>query len=389
MKIILNVLGISNTIDINPEKETFNSIIIKYLSFNNNDISSFEYLNNEITNFNDHLCKHNMKENSIITIKIKNNSLNSSISNQNIFKIRPKISKSKIAFSEKRSNGFISHTRGIRQIYFNTVVNKNDLKEFLYERVHENNLLKGIPFELAIEQSKFLSLLKCDICNGIFNNPKSCNSCQKNFCQECIKDLEFCINCKKSIKVQEIDKTLKDILQIIDFKCKYNDRGCDKIIKYNEYNSHISNCDYGIFICKTENCNFKGTKEKIIKHSENCGLLLIKCKYCNKQYEKIILRNHEEKCGNRLSLCEYCKKCIQLKSFEKHKNNCIMKIIICNKCGANFYKKDLEEHTDVICLKEQIKNVKNELNIEKEKRVIIENQINELKIKFKNIEEKL
>ena len=134
MKIILNVLGVSNTININPEKETFNSIIIKYLSFNNKDISSFEYLSNEITNFNDNLSKHNMKENSIITIKIKNNSLNSSISNQNIFKIRPKISKSKIPFSEKRSNGFISHTRGIRQIYFNTYSNKIDIEQLLYER---------------------------------------------------------------------------------------------------------------------------------------------------------------------------------------------------------------------------------------------------------------
>ena len=38
-----------------------------------------------------------------------------------------------------------------------------------------------------------------------------------------------------------------------------------------------------------------------------------------------------------------------------------MKIIVCDKCGLKFYKKDEDEHSNVICLREQIKNVKNEI----------------------------
>ena len=389
MKIILKVLGISNVIEINPETETFNGLIIKFLSINNNDIASFGIEDNEITNFNQTLSNFNLEENSIISINITNNRLNSSISNQNLFKIRPKIPKPIISLTEKKNKNYITRSKGLRQIYFKTLPNQNDLEDLLYERLNEDNLLRGIPCEFAFEQSKFLNLLKCDICNCIFYNPKSCSLCHKNFCEECIKNEKYCFNCKKEFKQNEIDKTLKDILEILEFHCLYYKSGCKQNIKYNDFKNHVSKCDYGVFICKSENCDFKGNKFEMKKHSEKCGLLLIKCRYCNKKYERIILNSHEDKCGNRLSLCEFCKKCILLKNFEEHKNNCKMKIIVCDKCGLKFYKKDEDEHSNVICLREQIKNVKNEISIEKEKRLLIENKINQLKIKFKNIEGKI
>ena len=191
MQIFLTISGITSTIDIDPEKDTINTIISKYLTIKITDLDKFKYLNNEIN--------LNIKENTTISSNLTNKSLkelgyentprNIALQTINIFKVLPKIiQKSNYSYIETISS--ISNSNSTTKITLNSnrIKNKNEISEnMLFEREKEEKIDTGIPQELAIDKNKFIDILKCEICLGIINDPVSCVWCQKNFCFECIK----------------------------------------------------------------------------------------------------------------------------------------------------------------------------------------------------------
>jgi hypothetical protein len=407
MQIFLTISGITSTIDIEPEKDTINTIISKYLTLKITDLEKFTYLNLEINDYNEPLINLNIKENTTIYSNLTNKTIkelgyentprNIALQTMNIFKVLPKIiQKSNYSYIETVSS--ISTSNSLKNITLNSnrIKNKNEISEnMLFEREKEEKFDTGIPQELAIDKNKFIDILKCEICLGIINDSVSCFWCQKNFCFECIKlslktNSKKCPNCRKLFKPQETDRTVKNFLECLEFHCYYFKRGCNEIISYNNFYNHISECEYGFYFCKSENCNFIGNKKEILEHIKNCGLKLIKCKYCKKDFEQIIIKKHENECGNKFSNCDLCSKLIKNKEIEEHKNNiCEMKIIICENCCDKFLRKNKNEHTDIVCLSYQLNNVKKDLENEKNKRIEAENEIKLLFCKLEEFEKKL
>ena len=407
MQILLAISGLTSTIDIDPEIDTIKTIISKYLTIEINDLDKFKYSNIEISDYNKPLIYFNIIENTIISSNLTDKALknlgygntprNIALQTVNIFKIIPKtISKSNYSYIQTVSS--ISSSNSSRKIILNSnkLKNKNEIREnMIFERIKEEKIESGIPPDLAIDKSKFIAILKCEICLGIINDPVSCSYCQKNFCFECIKlslktNSKKCPNCRNIFNPQETDRTVKNFLECLDFHCIYYKKGCNEIISYNNFYNHISQCEFGVYFCKSENCNFKGNKKEILEHIKNCGLKLIKCIYCKNNYEQIIIKKHEDECGNKFSSCDLCNKIIKNKELEEHKNlYCDMKIIICENCGTQFLRKNKNEHTDIVCLTSQLNCVKKDLEEEKIKRMNAEEEIQKLILKFEEFEKKL
>ena len=100
---------------------------------------------------------------------------------------------------------------------------------------------------LLVDQKKFEGIEKnitCPICQGVINDPFFCDKCQNNFCKKCIKkwkdnNPKCPFRCISPEYIQ--NKFLIRIFsELLKFRCQ---KGCDKIISYNDMNTHYENCE--------------------------------------------------------------------------------------------------------------------------------------------------
>jgi len=100
---------------------------------------------------------------------------------------------------------------------------------------------------LLVDQKKFEGIEKditCPICQGVINDPFFCDKCQNNFCKKCIKkwrdnNPKCPFRCISPEYIQ--NKFLTRIFsELLKFRCQ---KGCDKIISYNDMNTHYENCE--------------------------------------------------------------------------------------------------------------------------------------------------
>jgi len=103
--------------------------------------------------------------------------------------------------------------------------------------------------ENAINNENIIDL-SCAICLNILNDPKSC--CSKevchSFCKFCIDkylaEHNNCPICKNHFDYISNNKLI-ELLNKINFKCKFYNEGCKMILKYSDYLKHIQKCQYG------------------------------------------------------------------------------------------------------------------------------------------------
>ena len=162
-----------------------------------------------------------------------------------------------------------------------------------------------------IFENNNLTDLLCPICMNILKNPKCCskNKVTHFFCKDCIdkhlEENESCPMCKNYFEY-ETNNNINKYLYRLCFKCIYNNKGCNKIIRYLEYFNHINKCEYktNIFECQVENynynkkifekCSFKGNNNEIEEHFKKCAFTEYKCIFCNENILKINLKEHSE-----------------------------------------------------------------------------------------------
>lgn len=104
-----------------------------------------------------------------------------------------------------------------------------------YERITPQ-ITGGISQEQLSENHKTIGNDKiCSICLEIVLNPVMCSKCENLFCNDCItkflKNSNKCPNRCFFIE-KEKNRMLKNILDILEFKCFYFKNGCSKIIPY-------------------------------------------------------------------------------------------------------------------------------------------------------------
>ena len=165
--------------------------------------------------------------------------------------------------------------------------------------------------EDSIDKDKDEDLI-CPICLQILCNPVCCSDKinSHSFCKECIdeflKEKEKCPICKLIFEYK-INKNIIDKLSLLSFYCKFKNEGCDKILSYSEYLTHINECKYNNnkYECQIskynyeniefEKCGYIGNKKELKNHFNLCAFYKMKCLFCNENIEQMNLENHVTK----------------------------------------------------------------------------------------------
>ncbi|XP_028415442.1 uncharacterized protein LOC114538461 [Dendronephthya gigantea] len=115
----------------------------------------------------------------------------------------------------------------------------------------------------------------CNICHGVFNNPRLCEAEEHYFCLSCIEGYlvhsQSCPKCQQHLT----QKTLKHphfflpkILSQLRIKCDYNSRGCPIFTQLKMLDDHVSVCEYRPVTCG--NCGQEVNKRDENYHKSFC-----------------------------------------------------------------------------------------------------------------------
>ncbi|CAF4400203.1 unnamed protein product [Rotaria sp. Silwood2] len=164
------------------------------------------------------------------------------------------------------------------------------------------------PERIQCSTTTDLNDLVCStICENILWKPVACQQCETHFCSLCIrqwlnKNPNQCpMRCDKFIE-RSCSKFIAKRLAQLQIICIYQPNGCNEVIPY----------------------------EALEKHEIMCGYQLLKCAGC---------------------LAEILKK-----DFTEHQSQCPLTVTTCDDCKMIYKQNDvLQTHSDVICLKEQLR----------------------------------
>jgi len=201
---------------------------------------------------------------------------------------------------------------------------------------------------------KFKDILSCVLCKGFIYKPIECRECGTNYCKKCIdncgKKGNCCVNNCSTPPCNSPTKATKCIIEKLEIKCQK----CLKVIKYNNYPSHIETKCPSLYVqCPNDNCGENLLKKNCDEHKKTCPCAKQKCEECgstvirknfsNKykrendylkerilELEKKFLycwipKCKKEKCGS-------CGKCRKLRYETKDKQK------ICLECSKNHHK---------------------------------------------------
>ena len=79
-------------------------------------------------------------------------------------------------------------------------------------------------------------------------------------------------------------------------KCVNNNIGCDQVVPYENFIQHLKECNFSLFTCNGQGCNFTGNKSEIIPHIKVCEYLHTLCDFCFSDFQKNQIDSHREKC---------------------------------------------------------------------------------------------
>ncbi|KAL4496238.1 hypothetical protein ABPG72_012975 [Tetrahymena utriculariae] len=119
--------------------------------------------------------------------------------------------------------------------------------------------------------------LKCKVCDCILECPVNCKECQNHFCWKCIREwLETpgsnrkCPSCRAIWKEREGSLLMKTLLRKLNFYCQSKERGCDKILNYDDLAQHeMRTCDYAERSCPF-GCKKKIMSKDLQQHKDEC-----------------------------------------------------------------------------------------------------------------------
>ncbi|CAB3368016.1 Hypothetical predicted protein [Cloeon dipterum] len=94
---------------------------------------------------------------------------------------------------------------------------------------------------------------------------KQCEN-KHSTCSPCRAQLPTCPLCRgKLTEKRNIDLEKKAIL--VQFPCKFNMNGCDKMLRHDEKIKHEKNCPkMPVYSCATANCNWNGPMGRLAEH---------------------------------------------------------------------------------------------------------------------------
>ena len=179
--------------------------------------------------------------------------------------------------------------------------------------------------------------------------PRLCNpkyGCSTKYCEKCIsrhlQDSRRCPKCRKPLKIQYIDRILRNQQNELKLKCEF----CEDIITYGSINTHIQNCEFWLYKCS--GCKLQSTAENMKKHILECVNIEWKCKFaevgCEFSGNKEAVSLHEDSCGYIPMNCSDCKKLVLTFQMSKHKLKCSEICVECKDCCFKLKRKMLRRH---------------------------------------------
>ena len=128
----------------------------------------------------------------------------------------------------------------------------------------------------------------CLICFNVLKDPVLCPKNQHCFCRGCItKHLENakrCPTCADDLTVDtliEAPRMIKDILNELNIRCVYIDRGCQEILQLQQLDQHEDTCGFTPAVCTNQGCGATVNQRDLIHHeSEVCEFRKLKCHSC-------------------------------------------------------------------------------------------------------------
>ena len=236
-----------------------------------------------------------------------------------------------------------------------------------------------------------LSDLTCPICLNIVWNPVECNECGNIFCEYCAKKISnsyrsYCPICKK-IFVTRQSKGLKKILSKIRIKCPY--RFCKKNPQYFDYVKHLEDCDYRLYHCKNDGCEYQDVLINMKYHTNECKYRIIKCKFCSKNIKAYTFEKHEKNECTQEIICPKCHETMTRGYFWSNHYNENNENIECLKGQASYYQNLLEEYQQKmedlkITYNKEITKYKNDISKAEKEKKTIKNKYIKLKEDFDN-----
>ncbi|CAF3329917.1 unnamed protein product [Rotaria socialis] len=159
--------------------------------------------------------------------------------------------------------------------------------------------------------------LKCDICTKILWQPVACRNCEVAFCSTCInqwlaQNSGVCRkNCREFVQ-RSCPRFIVQQLSRLQFTCQNSLQGCDQVLAY----------------------------DRIEAHELECGYKQLQCRGC---HEAVLKMNHID-----------------------HENTCLQIELTCSECNTTYKRGDgTFVHTEVICLREQLRQLRLELQAHK------------------------
>ena len=115
------------------------------------------------------------------------------------------------------------------------------------------------------DEERFVTTLNrnfiCLICFNVLKDPVLCPRNQHCFCRGCItKHLENakrCPTCADELTVEtliEAPRMIKDILNELNIRCLYSERGCQEILQLQHLERHEATCGFTPAVCTNQGC---------------------------------------------------------------------------------------------------------------------------------------
>ena len=128
----------------------------------------------------------------------------------------------------------------------------------------------------------------CLICFNVLKDPVLCPKNQHCFCRGCItKHLENakrCPTCADELTVDtliEAPRMVKVMLNELNIRCVYIDRGCQEILQLQHLDQHEITCGFTPAVCTNQGCGSIVNQRDLIHHeSEACEFRKLKCHSC-------------------------------------------------------------------------------------------------------------
>ena len=144
----------------------------------------------------------------------------------------------------------------------------------------------------------------CLICFNVLKDPVLCPKNHHCFCRGCItkhlENSERCPTCPDELTVEtlaEPQRMVKQMLNELNIRCVYIDRGCQEIVQLQHLDQHEATCGFTPAVCTNQGCGATVNQRDLIHHeSEVCEFRKLKCHSCEEITKT--LTNMEKRIAN-------------------------------------------------------------------------------------------